>query len=332
MSILQRYAPHFQVPGLVTPQVQSVDFKKYLGANTHFGSLAFLNGYITTISNINSEVLVGQQWGSSMAKSSYMINQIPLSVYTVQASMEYDVEEQARFEALSNGVSLPSFLEDLARQGINQQRHIGTLLGFEENENQGVVGNATQTTFPSDSQGVDTIIGYDIAELQAFLASQARAVMDATYGMAKPVVIASSVRIINYLKSAIVPLTDSQKDGAGIDSIGGVYGRVVGEWLGVGKVEFIADDLLKDDNNGDKIVFIAPGIDNNQGGDASINQNLVGKNNLTFNTMMDDGPGVMRFDAPPSLGRYQSRFVCKMTPGVTIRSEAVIVCSNVLYS
>lgn len=324
MAMLQRLTPHFVVPGLLTPQTQSVDFKKYVGSITHLGPLGLEKGYITTISNINTETLIGQQWGSDMAKQSYTIGQVSASCYKIQAMVEYDVDEQAKFEALSNGVSLPNFLEDLARQGINQRRHQGILLGFDNNETtQGIMGNATQVTFAADSNGVSTLIGYDIAELQARLSSFAREVMDASYGMLKPVVIASSVRVINYLKTAIVPLVDGQKEGGGIDSVAGVFGKVSGTWLGVGQIEFIADDLLKGDTK-DTILFIAPGIDTTQSGSDDINQNIVGEKSITFNTWCDEGAGFMRFDTPPSLGKYQSRYILKMTPGVTLRSEGVV--------
>lgn len=331
MAIMQRLHPHVAMPGLLTPQVQSVDFKKYLGATTNMGALGMEKAYFTSVTNINSETLVGQQWGSDMAKQSYTLGQLSASYYRIAAMVEYNVDEQAKFELLSNGVSLPSFLEDLARQGINQRRHQGVLLGFDNAEtSQGIMGNATEATFAADSQNVSTLIGYDIAELQARLSGFARSVMDASYGMLKPVVIASSVRVINYLKTAIVPLVEGQKDGGGIDSVAGVFGKVSGTWLGVGQIEFIADDLLKEadttdaKNLKDIILFIAPGMDTLSTPD---NQNIVGENNITYNTWCDEAAGVMRFDAPPALGRYQSRYMVKMTPGVTLRSEGVIKTS-----
>lgn len=329
MALLNRVQPHVAIPGLLTPQAQDVIFKKYLGELSHYGDLGVEKAYFTSISNINSETYIGQQWGGDMAKQSYTIGQVAAPYYKISAMVEYNVDEQAKFEKLSNGVSLPSFLEDLARQGINQRRHQAVLFGFDSSEAQGILGNVTEKTFAADSNNIQTLIGYDIAELQAQLASFARSVMDASYGMAKPAIVASSARVINYLKTAIVPLVQGQKDGGGVDSVAGVFGKVSGEWLGVGKIEFIADNLLQEaDGDKDIILFIAPGLSEQE---ANGGMNLVGFNNISYNTWADESAGVMRFDAPPSLGKYQYNYVVKTTPGVTLRSEAVLKTS-VKYS
>lgn len=327
MAIMNRLYPHVAMPGLLTPQVQEVPFKKYLGAVTNMGNLGMEKAYFTSVTNINSETFIGQQWGSDMAKQTYTLGQLGASYYRISAMVEYDMDEQAKFELLSNGVSLPAFLEDLARQGINQRRHQGVLLGFDATETtQGIMGNVTEKTFAADSAGTSTMIGYDVAELQAQLSSFVRAVLDASYGSLKPAVVVSSARVINYLKSAIVPLVDGQKEGGGIDSVAGVFGKVSGTWLGVGAIEFIADNLLEAaDGDKDVILFIAPGIDSQE--QSGEGQNLVGTQSITYNTWCDEAVGVMRVDAPPSLGRYQSRYMVKMTPGVTLRNEAVVKTS-----
>lgn len=327
MALLQRTIPNVSIPGLLVPWVQDVDFESYIGKKTNMGSLAIEKAYITTINNINSEVQVGQQWGKSFARQTYTMGQISAPFYSLEAYVEYDLSEQAHFEAVSGGVALPNFLENLAKQGINQRRHEAILHGFDAtNAGQGILGNATKVSTPADSNGASTLTGYDTAELAAFLSKCVRDVMDASYGSLKPSVIASSNRVINYLQTAIIPLTESQKDGSGIDSVAGLFNRVV-QWIGVGNVKFIKDNRLMNasaDGLKDKIVFIAPGLDNqeSQGQDS---QNLVGhENSITFNTMYDGAEGLMKFDAPPSLGVFASKYRYKMTPGVTLRSEAVV--------
>ncbi len=332
MAILNRAYPSIAINGMIVPQTQEVPFEKFIGKRTNQGNLGVDKAYIPTITDINSEASVGQQWGKNFARQSYNIGQIGASFYKINAFVEYDVEEEARFAAMSNGLALPDFLARLAEQGINQKRHQGILFGFDGSSTtkQGIINNATIKNCPADSAGVSTLIGYNTAEMQQFLSSCARSVMDATYGMAKPVVIASSSRVVNYLKSAIVSLTESQKDGAGIDSIAGLFGRVA-EWLGVGKVEFIQDNLLENSDNGkDQIVFIARGLDTQNVGDDSMN--LVGaKNSINYNTWYDGAEGLIRFPNPPTNGRYSILYNFKMTSGVTLRSEAVVVTS-VQYS
>ncbi|EGV1470932.1 hypothetical protein JF110_001657 [Campylobacter jejuni] len=231
----------------------------------------------------------------------------------------------AKFEALSNGVSLPNFLENLAKQGINQRKHQGVLYGFDNSLKQGITSNATVVNMPADSGAKTKLTEYNVSELVEFLASVARSVMDSTYGTAKPVVFASSVRVINYIKTVIVPLLDSANAG-GVDSVGGLYERVVSDWLGVGKIQFIPDELLRENTSDrkDTILLIAPGLDNQTKLPQDVNQNLAGElNSITYNTMYDAGIGLTKMNRPDDFGIFSSWLTYKMTPGATLRSEAV---------
>lgn len=329
MAQMTRIHPSIAIPGLLVPNVQQVPFEKYVGHRTNMGSLGKEQAYITLVSNINSETQVGQQWGSQMARQTYTLGQLGVPYYRVEAYVEYNVDEQAKFEELSNGVALPDFLENLAKQGINQRRHQAILYGFDNTNGlgQGILANATQVTLPADSNSKKKLTEYVPEEMQQFLTMIIRRAMDTTYGMAKPTIIASSQRVINFLSSTIIPLTQSQKDGGGIDTIRGLFQRSVGEWLGVGAVEFIADATLEGTGTrgADRLVFIAPGMDNQTHSDEE-GVNLVGQyNSINYNTWYDSAEGLMRFDAPPSMGTFGAKYTLKMTPGVTLRSEAVQV-------
>lgn len=329
MAQLARLYPSVAVPGIVMPQTQEVDFNKYIGKKTNLGKEQDNVAYHTTATNINSQAEISQQWKSELTNQSYTLGQINAPYYMITAMLQWDVQEQAQFEALSNGVALPDFLENLANQAINQRRHEAILYGFDPatDLSQGILANATESNLPADSTGNSSLTTYNLAELQQFLASVIRDVMSASYGMLRPVVIASSPRVINYLTSMIVSLTESQQKGAGVDVIAGLLGRVV-EWMGAGKVEFLQDVTLQDDTNGDKIVFVARGLDDQteKVNDAD-SQNIVGrKNSIEYNTWYDIAfGGTKKFPRPPEFGRYAAMLVCKMTPGVTIRSEAVRV-------
>ena len=326
--LLNRLNLSSTMPGVLAPQVQNVDFEKYIGAKKRIGSIADEMLYITTINNINSETSVGQQWNQDLNKQSYSLGQVALPYYTIQAYNEYNPNEMAKFEKTIPGVSLPNFLENLAKQGINQRKHAALIVGFDDGLSQGILSNSTLTTLPDDSAGISTIVGYNVAELQQFLATQARQVMDASFGMLKPVILASSVRIINYLKTAVVGFMDSASP-AGVDSVAGLYQRIIGQWLGVGSVEFIADDIFKDMDlaGNDGIVFVAPGIESLDKLPDDVSQNLVGyENSIPYNTMYNTF-GLMKFVNPPYLGDISEKFVYKMTPGANLRQEAVRVVS-----
>lgn len=333
MAQMVRLHPSAQLAGLLVPQIQEVDFNQYIGNTTNFGSMAKEAMYITSVTNINSETQVGQQWGSQMANQSYTLGQLQAPFYRIEAYMEWNAPEQAKFEELSNGVALPDFLENLAMQGINQRRHEAILFGFDPatDFNQGILANAIQSNLPEDSSNNSKITTYNTAELQQFLSTIIRDVMNASYGMLKPVTIASSTRVINYINTAIVSLTESQKEGAGIDTTAGLLNRVM-NWLGAGPVSFVVDDLLMDETNtvGDKIVFIARGMDTQITPKDS--QNLVGKfNSINFNTWFDEAEGLMKWEALPNMGTMAKKLTYKMTPGMTLRNEAVRVV-NALYA
>lgn len=325
MAILSRLQPSVAVNGLLVPQVQDVPFLEYIGHSTNFGNGATDAAYIASITNINGEAIVGQQWGQEKAKSSYTLGQIQAPFYRVEAYIEWNVNEQARFEALSGGVALPDFLRNLATQAINQRAHEGILYGFDPatDLSQGILANATISNLPQDSAGADTLTTYNMAELQVFLAEIIRSVRNASFGMLVPTKIASSSRVINYLLSAIVPLTESQKEGAGVDTPAGMLNRVL-NWLGAGQVKFIEDNTLQDDTNGDKIVFVSTGLDKQISTQDS--QNLVGQfNSVNYNTWYDRGQGLVNHPGVMDKGVYSELLEFKMTPGVTLRKEAVRV-------
>lgn len=327
MANLIRIVPNIQIPGLLVPQVQYVPYKEYYGYIGNYGALGIDEAYVTTVTQINSETFVGQQWGENLANQSYALGQLSMPYYIVEAYIKYNVLEQDKFSRVVNTVALPDFLEKLAEQGINQRLHFATLWGFDTDNtlSQGIMSNATEITMPADSAGNQKLTSYKIPELQNILSKQIREVMDATYGMIKPALIASSARVINYLQTAIVPLLDYQKTGAGSESVAGVFSKIAEEWLGVGEIQWIKDNRLQgvDTKNKDYILIIAKGMENMNSYNED-SQNLVGEfNTITYNTFGDKGAGLMRFDAPPSLGVMQRKYIIKVTPGITLRSEAV---------
>lgn len=326
MALFNRIAPSVVLPGILAPQTQNVNFDKYIGNKTNLAGKADEAMYITAIENINSETSVGQQWNENLTNQGYTLGQIQVPFYRINAYMEYDENERAKFEALSNGVSLPAFLENLAKQGINQRKHQAVLFGFDNSLNQGITANATLATMPADSNNKTALLEYSVPELQIFLSTLVRQAMDNSFNLIKPVVFASSVRVINYLKSAIVPVGTYIENG-GVASVAQVFDRVVSDWLGCPRIEFIADDLLYGKDGTDSILIIAPGMADAETVSDDVNQNLVGQfNSITFNTMYDASEGLIRMNNPDNFGKMSSLLTYKMTPGVSLRQEAVIEC------
>lgn len=322
--LMNRIVPSKVAAGIVVPQTLSVDFEKYIGAKTNYTSAADEMLYIVAANNINTETTVGQQWGQDLAKQSYTLGQIGLPLYKMSAYVEYSYDEEAKFNTITSGIGLSMFLDSLAEQAINQRRHAAILFGFDYSLNQGILGNAIETNLPADSNNKTKIKEYDLAELQNELLFNAREVMQSSFGIAKPSVLATSPRIMAYLQSNVVPLLQSQKDGGGVDSVAGMYERIIGQWLGVGSITLVSDPLLENPagDDYDIIAFVAPGIWE-QGSDSN-GENIAGAlNSITYNTMYDSGEGLMRQTRPDDFGKVSRLFSYKMTPGATIRSEAV---------
>lgn len=322
--VMNRVVPSKVAAGIVVPQVLDVDFDKYIGAKTNYTGTADEMLYIVAANNINTETTVGQQWGQDYAKQSYTLGQIGLPLYKMSAYVEYSHDELAKFDAVTSGVGLPKFLDSLAKQAINQRRHAAILYGFDYSLNQGILGNAIETNLPADSNNKQTIKEYALAELQNELLYNAREVMQVSYGIAKPSVLATSPRVVAFLRSNVVPLLQSQKDGGGVDSVAGLYERIIGQWLGVGEITLISDPLLENPagDDYDIIAFVAPGIWK-QGSDTD-GENIAGAlNSITYNTMYDSGMGLVKQTRPDDFGKVSELYSYKMTPGATIRSEAV---------
>ncbi len=326
-SQVVRVAPHSTIPGVLTPIFQQVPFRKILAEVTRFGKRGDDVLYQPTVSRINTPTAIGQQWRGNVDSATYSISQLSFPYYTIMARAEFDPNQESKFERLISGIGLEDFLNKLCQQGIYQREHYSTLFGFDTDANQGIILEGTVAALPADSSAKTKITEYNITELLQVLAGYARDIMTATYGMAKPVVIISTTEMINYLQSIVVPFTNYQMPGAGVDSIAGAYNRIIGTWLGVGKIEWISDEAMvgKGAAGTDLISFIAPGL-SKQESEQPENTNLVAESmpqNMR-NTMVDMVDGLKEFPNPVINGVRSKLFSLQTTPGCLIRPEAVV--------
>ena len=325
---LQRVVPHSIIPGVVAPVNQNADYIKALAGITKYGDLGSDYLYLTTLDKIDTPTTIGQQWRGGVDTAQFSNNQLAWQYYTIQARMEYTDQQAAKLGKILPGIGIDTLLDKLCRQGINQRDHYGTLFGFDPAQTQGLVKQGTTATFPADSDAHTTVSSYNPDELMAFMATQARTAMNNTYGMAKPVVFMSSVRVVNWIKSVMLNLAQYQMPGAGVDSIGGAYSRVVGEWLGVGKIEFIADDLLKGAGTGgaDVMLFVAPGLTEQDSVKPEYSQYLLGDLPMNMMNTFKDEAGGLIISRNPVINRVTSAdYSLQTTPGAVIRADAVRV-------
>lgn len=329
MANLLRATPHVTIPGLLVPQTQDAIWKNYLGAQLAYGEFKDDYAYIPTISAMSSNTFVGQQWGKNLANQQYAIGQVQAAFYNIEAFVEWNYQEQEKFSGLINGVALPDFLSNLAEQGINQKMHQAILYGFDSENNdslgQGILSNSVMGNLPPDTNKNSTLTTYDTTQLWTWLISCARQITQQSFGMLNAVVLASSVRVIKYLKSLPLPLTSYAQTGS-VDSVASAYDRFASR-LGVGKVVFVEDNLLMSNtaDGNDTILFISPDL-KKQEGNGEDSANLVGlKNSIDYNTFFTSvGGGKKRFENTPNMGWYGFKIVTKTTAGVNLRQEAIL--------
>lgn len=328
---LSRIWPSVTVPGLLAPINQDVDFRKYFGDITSYGEVGVDAVYYPTLEKISGMTTVFQQWNDNLPQVDIENGQLEAKYYTIGTSVQYTDEQAGKFSKIYSGVSLDQVLDDLSKMAINQKWHFASLYGFVPEDNDGLVNNGINVNLPADSAGADTMTGYIPAELMSFIASQIREAMNVSFGTLKPAVIAGSTRAINYIRSTVVALNQYQMQGGGVDSIAGTLGRIVGDWLGVGRVEFIADDLLMDQTGGnaDKILIIAPGLGTQDEVPEQYSQYLLDDMPLNrMNTTMDKMSNGLITTVNPVINRTVRRNkTLKTTAGIVLRSQAVRVIS-----
>jgi hypothetical protein len=327
-SNLTRVVPHTVIPGVIAPVNQNADYLKAFAGITKLGEIGDDYAYLTTLEKIHTPTTIGQQWRGGVDTAQFATNQLAYQYYTIQARFEYTDQQAAKLGKILPGIGIHDLFGRLSRQGIAQRDHYGALFGFDPAQTQGLVKQGTTASFPADSDGHSTLTAYNPDELMAFMAGQARTAMNNTYGMAKPVVFMSSVRVVNWIKSTMINLTQYQMPGAGVDSVGGAYSRVVGEWLGVGKIDFVADDLLKaaGTNSTDVMLFVAPGLSEQDKVDPRYSQyQLDDLPHNMMNTFKDEAGGLI--ESPnPIIDRVTSvNLSLQTTPGAVTRADAVRV-------
>lgn len=330
MSIgnVQRIYPSVSRPGVILPVNQNADFAKYFAEITKYGKESSAALYQDVISNYTTPTSIGQQWRGSIDQVDLTNKQLAYYYYTIQAAYSFTRQQAATAADILQGISLADLLDKLSRMAINQRRHYASLFGFDPSETQGLINLATSESLPADSDSNQTITSYIVAELFAYLNEKVRDIMDVSYGTLKPAVIVSSPRIIHYLQTAIIPLTSYLDVGSGTESVAGAFSKVSGQWLGIGKIEFVSDYLLQETgtNSTDQILFIAPGLSKQEAISEEFSQYLLDDiPSNAANTFMDSAGGLIK-STNPELHRTTSYDLSyKTTAGAVTRQDAVFV-------
>lgn len=332
MSILLREASGFVVPGVVSPQVGSTEYQKAFGKITTFlgDNTSLYYNYLTSVSTIAK---VTQTWTSERHAQNATLGQVKLPRYLITAQYSYNKIAQEVFEKNSNGISFKELQDNMCLQAIAQKIRIGALFGFGAGE--GLFANASSFTFGNDPDSNSTAQTYNPAWFRNKILEMVRNLLNDVKGMTDRVVIFTSRRLDYLINISVVSLTESQKPGAGIDTIGGSIKRLVEDGFGI-KCEVILDDTLENANstqNKDLFVAIAPGFDmevtQSGGVDGKINVVGQGTNSINYNTTFDIGAGGRTIEERYPVnynggGTFGGEHIARITSGYSLRPEAVI--------
>lgn len=329
MSILQRELTGTAIAGILSPQVPLSDYENALGEITQFVTLEDTSAYITTIQGINSIASVGRQWTPTKHNQSFMIGQIKIPVYNLNANFSIDRVQRARINktlSKSNaGTTIESLYDSLCAQGIAMKVRAGVLWGYDSGE--GILANATSFTFGNDGAGGSTIKSFNTAILARRLADMALEVVNATKNTQSLISILTSQRIYNYIAKSQIQSTDYLQLGSSVSVLD--YVKQVVEAMGRKCLIGYEPTFANADTTGTKdAIFVnAPGIRTEQGEQVQgviKDLNAVGFDGtqIKFNSFVDIGSaGVYKEVDPYANGIYSGNWYASVTCGATIRAN-----------
>lgn len=322
MSLLNREASSLTQVGVLLPQVADSKFLENIGLHERQLDLGHTSVNITAINPINTATTISQTWHSNRENQGYDVGQIKIPVYSINAHYEYNAHEAAVFEKNVAGLSLASLMSSLCIQGINQRLRQAVYHGLSLNE--GLLANASVFTFGSDKNSKDKLVEMDTGFVLHKLMNMINEIMGATLNRGSKLVITSSVRVINYLNTTIVPLINYQQKGAGTGSIGSTLKDVIKSAYDI-ECEIIADATFESDkdDSGDVIAMVIPTLKNDTEGSYDVNY-AGGLNSIAHNTYINMMDSVRASTNQELNGFLSGNYDLRTTPGAVLRKECVL--------
>jgi hypothetical protein len=322
---LKRIFPNAVLPNVFGKLFENIEYKKAIGLNSKHGSRGVDALYGLTIDNVSSAATVGtaSTWMNNEHKNEATIGQIEAPYYKIKSAFQTTVDSEAKFSKMGGNISEVDLKRALTFQAIAQRKAYLTFFGA--NKKEGLFNQAgTTSALPADSAGATKMSSYIAGELLEFVASEIRAIQNLSYNMLKPLVIVAPLDAINYLKSKVVPLTNYQQVGAGTGTVAQALENIIFDMNGL-QIEFVSCSYLKGKGTSGKdvMLFIAPGITDEQlGKDSTAYLNSAVQNN-NVNTLMDEGLPLTE-TTNPSVNGVNSWFVEHITTaGICVRAEAI---------
>ena len=323
----RRYAGGRVAPGITLPLFQQ---SRFLEAVHSLRIIEPGNNfvYFPQITSASTPTAVSKMWRGNVDEVQAIKGEIEVPVYNIQARTAMVMNEAENFNKQVEGASLEMVLDHLARQGVNARDNFVTIFGAQATSGQGLYGGATVESLPADTGSKQKVTEYNVNELFAFIKSRIVSVLNKTYNYAQPFYIMGSYEFINYLRSSYIPVTDYQKDGAGVATIAEALETIVSKQNGAGLI-LIENDLLLKANSGlssDVFLVGAKGITDDVESAAVLRKEIGLPNipNAFVNSAKCEMNGTIMRPNPVTDGVLVKNYELFTTPGVVLREGTTV--------
>lgn len=315
--------------GVIFPIQPSTGYEETIGVKTKLVGTGNTSINFPFISNLSTMAKVGQTWNPQRHNQTFDTAFIRAPVYQLTAEFSTDLRTiEVTDKNLGGRINTINILKESMAQAIKMKARIGYLHGFQKGE--GILANASTFSFGNDTNNNTTASTYNPSWFADRIVEMGRKIMSATNNTAEKLVILTSIRMANLIKSKVVDLLNSQKDGGGVDSIGGLAERIA-YYLGV-SLEIHTDNTLENASADgvDTLVMVAPRIKSiDRGAFGSLNVVADGISDINNAcTAMDTGAGdAVYYPYPDNYNGAQTMggaLVQMISTGVVLREEAVI--------
>lgn len=327
VALNRRYAGGRVAPGITLPLFQQ---SKFLEA-VH--SLKILESgvnfvYFPQITSASTPTAVSKIWRGNVDEVQTLNGEIEVPVYNIQARTAMIINEAENFNKQVEGASFDFVLDHLARQGVNARDNFLTVFGAKATANQGLYGGSTVENLPADTATKTKVSEYNVNELFAFIKGKIVEVLNKTYNYAQPFYLMGTYQFINYLRSTYIPVTDYQKDGAGVATIAEALEAVVAKQNGAGLI-LIENDLLLAANSGlttDIFIVGAKGITDDTEAASVLRSELKLPNipNAFVNSAKCEMNGTVMTPNPIQDGQLVKNYELFTTPGIVLREGTTV--------
>ncbi len=325
-------SPSFMEPEILIQQTQASGFIDLLQGSQLRVRMAQddLLVYMKQM-NIRTKAAAGQTGSfQELPGVDIFMSMISTASYKLKTRAQYDHHDVA---AGGNwGLPVPEAFRLGMRQANFQLCRDASLYGMHPEDGEGVINapGVTAINLPPDSNGQDTVLGYDNGEMAFFLSQVILAIKTRTVqlGRGRKFTILGPQRTLGTFEYNVVQLTQFQRIGAGTDSTKGTLESIVQE--NGDEVTWAYDDTLigKGAGGADAVIVSMPEVD--VPSEDGINTNVFGAvtpNNSTCVTQYADMAAPREILTPLPGGATDVVTEWGITSGWVPRPQAVTVIS-----